>query len=122
MLERIVASQRRVTEEASGIHEVTLPGRVGTCPDRLCSQDIYRTATSAPTILNADHADDSRIAPRGGPWGDRGPTREPMGADPISNPIPEPGTLTLASLGLLALGAAMRKRRTANAARPAGRG
>jgi uncharacterized protein (TIGR03382 family) len=44
----------------------------------------------------------------GHPWNSRDPDQSPGGA---TTPIPEPGTLTLASLGLLALGAARRKRR-----------
>lgn len=37
---------------------------------------------------------------------------EPFGEQPPTHPVPEPGTMVLASLGLLALGAAGRKRGT----------
>jgi hypothetical protein len=48
------------------------------------------------------------------PW-TGGPGVEPVRGDGPTAPIPEPGTLTLTSLGLLAIGAAMRKRRGAEA-------
>ena len=37
---------------------------------------------------------------------------EPLGDQPPTRPVPEPATMVLASMGLLALGAAGRKRRS----------
>jgi hypothetical protein len=48
-------------------------------------------------------------------WTDHEPVPNPARGEGPTAPIPEPGTLTLASLGLLAIGAAMRKRRGAEA-------
>lgn len=39
-----------------------------------------------------------------------GPVRDPNGEHTVA-PVPEPGTMALASMGLIALGAAIRKRR-----------
>jgi PEP-CTERM motif len=57
-------------------------------------------------------------APRvGKPWVGQGPKVAPPEETP-SAPVPEPGTMTLAAMGLMAVGAAIRKRRGART--PAG--
>ena len=38
------------------------------------------------------------------------PTIDPIGGDLTVKPVPEPGTMAMASMGLLAIGAALRKR------------
>jgi hypothetical protein len=43
------------------------------------------------------------------PWVDEGPTTGPAGETP-SAPVPEPGTIALASMGLMTLGASLRNR------------
>ena len=41
----------------------------------------------------------------------RDPIKVPVGEDRPARPVPEPGTMALASMGLIALGAAARGRR-----------
>lgn len=73
---------------------------------------------SAKAPANLASWDKARVNPAERPWRNRKSGNEGSGgggSDEASAPIPEPGTLTLASLGLLALGSAMRKRRGAQA-------
>jgi hypothetical protein len=57
-------------------------------------------------------AGDVGLAPLGPPTGHDGEDGEDDDRDaPPTRPVPEPGTLALASMGLLALGVAGRKRR-----------
>lgn len=84
--------------------------------DVLVTRDPHAGAVSnSPTEVAT--WDKSRTRPPERPWQSRRHDYVPVDGD-ASAPIPEPGTFTLASLGLLALGAAMRKRRGAQA--PAG--
>jgi hypothetical protein len=69
--------------------------------------------TGAKPVTTNPMWEKSQLQSPGRPWRG-GPDNPPLGEEP-SAPIPEPGTLTLLSLGLLALGAAMRKFRGANA-------
>ena len=70
-------------------------------PDKVASEGPAATMPALET---------SRILPEGRLGQGRGPEREPLRED-TSAPVPEPGTITLASMGLLALGLARRKRR-----------
>lgn len=74
-------------------------------------------APLAPQTLDADAGsgspsaapawdDDRALEPLNG----RGPGMRPLN-ERVTKPVPEPGTITLASLGLLAIGAALRRRR-----------
>ncbi len=53
---------------------------------------------------------------KGRPHVGRGPKGAPPGEVPVA-PVPEPGTMTLAAFGLMAVGAAVRKRRDAGASK-----
>jgi hypothetical protein len=67
--------------------------------------------------------DSDRMVSRNSQRFDRSPTRmpgRPIDQDPIDEnpvaPVPEPGTMALAAMGLVSLGAALRKRRAARSA------
>ena len=81
--------------------------------DLLVGKNSGRSAAPQPTLTTMVRNRSSIRQPET-PWGGHPPGQRPRD-DETSAPVPEPGTLTLASLGLLALGAAMRKRRTARA-------
>lgn len=82
--------------------------------DALIGKSLDGIASSRPPTSQSNW-NKARLRPVEQPWSNRRPGNAPMGEDP-SAPIPEPGTLTLASLGLFALGAAMRRRRGTHAA------
>lgn len=77
--------------------------------DLLNGKHLDRNASAHPTTTTNMVLDRSRMRQPETPWGGHPPGQRPRD-DETAAPIPEPGTLTLASLGLLALGAALRKR------------
>jgi hypothetical protein len=70
---------------------------------------------SSERMVKSPKPGNETIPHSGRGWADHGPTTTPADETP-SAPVPEPGTMALASLGLMALGASFRKRRAARAA------
>jgi hypothetical protein len=97
-MKRIVLILAALTLTASTASAYVQPGHL---------PQTHTQATKNPNFLPADGQD------LGNDLG-RGVNRPAPGVEPIpgpTNPVPEPGTMLLASMGLIALGTAVRRRR-----------